>query len=218
MKQFKKIFIIWFLVIAILHLIMRLGAIAGPWQGYTGLVSAAVLLYPPLFLNWNKKGELKYLNFNVARLPHDVVVLVVTCLVVFPALALANHFFQDFAFQARYKGLPQTAWLTYFINQLVMVALPEEVFFRGYLERELSKIFPLRSKIFGAPFGVACVLNAVVFAFSHSLITFQWWHFSIFFPALVFSWLRQKTGTLWMPVVFHALSNLFSYAVYLGYG
>jgi membrane protease YdiL (CAAX protease family) len=51
-------------------------------------------------------------------------------------------------------------------------------------------------------------LTCLIFAASHSIIAFRWWHFAIFFPSLVFGWLRDRTGGLVAPVLFHAASNL----------
>ncbi|HPQ81946.1 MAG TPA: CPBP family glutamic-type intramembrane protease, partial [bacterium] len=33
-------------------------------------------------------------------------------------------------------------------------------------------------------------------------------HFSIFFPALVFGYLRERTGSITAPALFHAASNI----------
>ncbi|MBI3540840.1 MAG: CPBP family intramembrane metalloprotease [Deltaproteobacteria bacterium] len=83
--------------------------------------------------------------------------------------------------------------------QLFVVALPEEFFFRGYLQTILRRKYRLQ---------VAIPIASLLFAFSHSVIALQWWHFAIFFPALVFGWLREKTGGLVAPILFHALSNV----------
>ncbi|MFH1357919.1 MAG: CPBP family glutamic-type intramembrane protease, partial [bacterium] len=45
----------------------------------------------------------------------------------------------------------------------------------------------------------------------------QWWHGFIFFPALIFGWLKQKTKTIWAGTLFHAACNLFAYWVALHY-
>ena len=41
---------------------------------------------------------------------------------------------------------------------------------------------------------------------------------AVFFPALVFGWLRRRTGGVGAPVVFHAACNVFASALGRGYG
>ncbi|MCB1214501.1 MAG: CPBP family intramembrane metalloprotease, partial [Deltaproteobacteria bacterium] len=71
--------------------------------------------------------------------------------------------------------------------------------------------------ILGARLGPAWILTSLIFAFSHSLMTLQWWHFAIFFPGLAFGWLREKTGYLSAGILFHALSNTYAQWIFLNY-
>lgn len=95
-------------------------------------------------------------------------------------------------------------------NQLVVVALPEEVFFRGYLLQRLEARFPSRRRLAGAPVGWALVLSAVLFALGHVLVDFNPQRLAVFFPALLFGWMRARTGSLAAGAAFHALCNLLS--------
>ena len=52
------------------------------------------------------------------------------------------------------------------------------------------------------------LLTCVLFAFGHSIVIFQWWHFAIFFPALVFGWMRARTGGVIAGALFHAWCNV----------
>ena len=51
-------------------------------------------------------------------------------------------------------------------------------------------------------------ITAFLFAAAHSFIQFAWWHFAIFFPAIIFGWLREKTGFVTASILFHVVSNL----------
>ena len=90
-----------------------------------------------------------------------------------------------------------------------MVALPEEFFFRGYFQSTLNRVWPTRWRFLGASFGPALPITALVFAVAHSVIALQWWHFSIVFPALLFGWLREKTGSITAPILWHGAANIF---------
>jgi len=107
-------------------------------------------------------------------------------------------------------------WILNGAHHLLVVAIPEEFFFRGYMQGQLSLVWTPKKRIFGAPFGKAQIVTSLLFAVSHSLITFQGWHIFIFFPALLFAWLKEKTGTIWAGAMFHAACNLFSWILILG--
>ena len=141
----------------------------------------------------------------------------ITCIVVFPPIFLGNHFYEKLFFNQAYHVSAPAEWLSYSLTHLVIVAFPEEFFFRGYMQSAFTAAFPAKRKIYGVPMGKGIILLSLIFAISHSLIAMQWWHIFIFFPALVFSWLREKTGTIWASTLFHAVSNLFGYWAALHY-
>lgn len=95
-------------------------------------------------------------------------------------------------------------------NQVVVVALPEELFFRGYLLQRLEARFPPSRQLAGAPVGWALLLSAALFALGHVLVDFNPQRLAVFFPALVFGWMRARTGSLAAGAAFHALCNLLS--------
>ncbi len=95
------------------------------------------------------------------------------------------------------------------VLQLLVVALPEELFYRGYLQTSWSRGAPGRSvAVLGARLGAGFLWTQLLFAIGH-LVMFQPWRLATFLPALWFGWLRERTGGLAAPVVAHALSNLF---------
>lgn len=91
---------------------------------------------------------------------------------------------------------------------LFFVAIPEEFFYRGYVQTRLDEAFPPRWRILGADVGWGWLLACVFFAFGHSLVEPQWWHFAIFFPSLVFGWMRARTGGIVAGALFHAWANI----------
>ncbi len=94
---------------------------------------------------------------------------------------------------------------SFIIIQLLLVALPEEVFFRGYLQQNLGNTIK----------GVIVV--SLLFALAHvvTLCLGDGRGFSVcsqavltFFPSLVMGYLYMRTGTLWASVIFHFLANI----------
>lgn len=92
--------------------------------------------------------------------------------------------------------------------ELLAIALPEEVFHRGYLMSALEERWPPRRRVFGVPFGLAAVLASLLFAVGHLVGMAELARLATFFPALLFSWLWRRCGSLWAPALFHAGSNL----------
>jgi membrane protease YdiL (CAAX protease family) len=92
--------------------------------------------------------------------------------------------------------------------ELFAIALPEEVFHRGYLMSALEELWPPKRRILGAPFGLAAVVASVLFAVGHLVGMAEAARLATFFPALVFSWLWRRSGSLWAPALFHAAANL----------
>jgi membrane protease YdiL (CAAX protease family) len=105
--------------------------------------------------------------------------------------------------------LPQGFWLLA-LSQILIVAVPEEVFFRGYLMSRFEERFPSHRRLWGAAVGWPLVITSVLFATGHFLVDFQSTRLAVFFPALAFGWMRSRSGSVAAGAVFHALCNLLS--------
>jgi membrane protease YdiL (CAAX protease family) len=93
--------------------------------------------------------------------------------------------------------------------QLIVVALPEELFFRGYLQTRLEEAWPPSWRLLGAPVGAAWILTAAIFGLGHFLVTFEPQMLTRFFPGLVFGWMYARTRSILAGTIFHAACNLF---------
>ena len=69
------------------------------------------------------------------------------------------------------------------------------------------------SRVLGADLGPGIVRLGAVFAVGHFLTIRIPARLAVFFPALLFGWLRARTGGIGAGVVFHALCNVFSAAL-----
>jgi membrane protease YdiL (CAAX protease family) len=97
--------------------------------------------------------------------------------------------------------------------QLLVVALPEEMFYRGWMQTAWARSAPGRGvTVLGARLGAGFVWTQLLFAAGH-LVVLQPWRLATFFPGLLFGWLRARTGDVAAAVVLHALSNLFIQAL-----
>jgi membrane protease YdiL (CAAX protease family) len=104
------------------------------------------------------------------------------------------------------------------LGQLAIIALPEEAFYRGYLQTRLDDVFPPRRNVFGARIGVSLWITSAVFALGHLATVPDAARLAVFFPSLLFGWMRARTGGIGAAVVFHALCNVYSEALGRGFG
>ena len=99
--------------------------------------------------------------------------------------------------------------LDFIAGQLVVVALPEELFFRGYLLKRLEEAFPPKRRLLGGGVGWALLLSAGLFALGHVLVDLDPRRLAVFFPGLLFGWMRSATGSILAGTLAHASSNVF---------
>ncbi len=103
------------------------------------------------------------------------------------------------------------------LSQLLVVAIPEELFFRGYLLERFEARWPSRRRFLGAQVGWPILLTSALFALGHVLVDFDVQRFAVFVPGLVFGWMRSRTGAIGAGAMYHALCNLFSDTLYTSF-
>jgi membrane protease YdiL (CAAX protease family) len=104
------------------------------------------------------------------------------------------------------------------LGQLVVVALPEEAFYRGYLQSRLDEVWRPRWRVLGACVGPGLLVAAGIFALGHLATVQVPARLAVFFPALLFGWLRARTSGIGASMCFHAFCNVYSQLLGRGYG
>ena len=192
------------------------------FRGHAKLVATVSFLYLP-WLAMSGRGE-DYRDYGVTlrRWREDVRLAVIVFALVVPLYFAAYALFgQALAHLPRFTGqlwpygvslhfkpkLPPKFGL-WAIDQLLVVALPEEFFYRGFLQTRLRDALPQGRLFLGARLGPAFLLTAGLFAVGH-LAIFDIRRLAVFFPALLFGWLRERTGTVAGACLLHAACNLY---------
>jgi membrane protease YdiL (CAAX protease family) len=94
------------------------------------------------------------------------------------------------------------------LYQAAAVAVPEEFFFRAFLQRGLESRGGRCFRLAGARLGWGWPAAAALFALAHLVSSGQPAQLLVFFPGLVFGWLWARRESIAGPVVFHVMCNL----------
>jgi membrane protease YdiL (CAAX protease family) len=113
---------------------------------------------------------------------------------------------------------PPTSVLDEVFGQALVIAIPEEGFYRGYLLTALDDLWGTPWTLFRAKLGWGWLVSSAIFAVGHFLTEPDPQRLAVFFPALVFGWLRARTGGVGAPALFHVLCNLLASTLSRGYG
>lgn len=101
--------------------------------------------------------------------------------------------------------------LSFALTQVVVVGLPEEALFRGYFQTRLTDAWPRRRRLFWPEVSIPALLSqAALFAVVHFVVDFSPARLAVFFPGLLFGWLRAWRGGIGAAILLHALSNVFA--------
>jgi len=93
---------------------------------------------------------------------------------------------------------------------LFIVAVGEELLFRGYLQSSFNLFFGKKFKIRNVEFGWGLILTAILFGLIHSLVSSPpiWpWMLFTFVGGLILGFVREKDGSLLAPIALHALMD-----------
>ena len=197
-----------------------------------GALVAVVFLYVPAALAWRRGEELSDYGFTVRPLGKNLGFGLGAPLLLFPLFLFGFVWFYQLICaqgapaalarlsppgmcnrflgwaQVRMPGLGWPFAEAAFV-QVVVVALPEELFFRGFLLRRLEQALPPRRRLGGGGIGWALVASAALFALGHVVVDLDPRRFAVFFPGLLFGWLRSATGSIAAGTMAHAASNLY---------
>ena len=208
-----------------------------PAVGHLGSALVAVLfLYVPVYFAWRRMEDLDRYGFHAEPIKRGLITAGIAIAIIFPIFVAGYFAFYEIACKSdllsnlvprgmcsRYGGLDAVHWPSLSLMgspaastlsaefcavQLIVVALPEELFFRGFLLHLLEQRFPPRRKILGGGVGLALILSAAAFAVIHLPKDGDPRALATVFPGLLFGWMRSATGSILASTVTHAGSNI----------
>lgn len=129
--------------------------------------------------------------------------------VVFPLYAMGFYWWNEPATGFSLAFPPNIS--NFVLAQLIVIALPEEAFFRGYLQTALSDLTAKRQRVLGVELALRpWVVQAALFGAVHFMVEPHPARLAVFFPALLFGWTRAWRGGIGAAIALHAMSNLYS--------
>jgi membrane protease YdiL (CAAX protease family) len=141
------------------------------------------------------------------RNPGSILFHAIVSLAVFLPYAVGHYFWEYWYTGADFDLRLPSNLANEIVVQTMIVALPEEFFFRGYLQTQLDKSFGRPYRFLRADVGLGLPIAAGVFALCH--VPFGGpARMIVFFPGLLYGWLRARTDTIVVPTLYHAASNI----------
>lgn len=156
------------------------------------------------------------LRAGLPRFFSELLVAVLVCAVVFPPFVLGFYFWHSPAHPFLWQPDPDLA--EYALTQVIVVGLPEEALFRGYLQGRLEDAWPPHRSVLWVSLGLrAWFLQAVLFAILHFIVDYNPGRLAVFFPALLFGWVRSLRKGIGAAVFVHAACNVLSDTLIRGF-
>ncbi len=192
-----KPYLIW------LAVTVAIKAISPSFSGLTGSLSSlftgVILLYSPCIYYWYRGEKMVFLKGKG----------ILASLCWFPAVAGASialyvayvklgggQFYPE-----KFHLLTTSGSMKFWLTSLIVVALPEEFFFRGFLFDRIEG--SAQTKI---------IVTSILFSITHIVIGFSLIRFLTFLPGISLGFLRHKTGEVYTPALLHTLFNLIHWA------
>jgi len=197
-------------------LVVQLDGMLNLGLGVFEVVGLIFVVLPIVALEWRGRPYERY-SIAFGSVKVSLLWTAVCVLAFFPLIGLLGPFFWGVSFRDFSFVWPQ-GYTGMIAAQFLIVAIPEELFYRGYVLGRLDDIFERRVSFLGVKLGKGFVIQAALFALGHFVIGLHPARLLVFFPALAFGFLRYKTRSLLAPVIFHALSNIFMELTRTGFG
>jgi len=174
---------------------------------------ATLWFFVPLLFLLVRKERIEEYGLSLHFIPPSYTCHLVLGIAAFFIYTLSHFLAVYFLFDRQLTFQMPENLLSLLFFQFFAIAIPEEFFFRGYLQTRLNQVFGTPYRVLGALVGSGLLLQAVVFAVCH-LTVGDWTQLRVFFFALLAGWLRERNGSILAPAVYHTLGNVWVAALY----
>jgi membrane protease YdiL (CAAX protease family) len=204
------------LVVAFFAAVKHLAPHFGAWQSLASILVISFEIYLPFIVierekkslrsyalglpgNWQEELKSALWFSFLTLLPYAIIAALTECLL---ARTKGFDLIWTFPWQAIYPNR--------LLSQVFAIALPEEIFFRGFLQTYFVRAWPSPYRLFGLPIGKATLAVNVLFALAHFVGEYAPSRLLPFLPGLLFSALTLRSGSIFSAVIYHSLCNIVS--------
>ena len=201
-----------------LRLLLTSSSFGSAWY-----VAPAVLLAGGLIPTLIKGDKFVSIGLSSEQVRRSLILVAGVCIFIFPASVAG-------LWLLKLCGMQSTGWLAplplrpvvpreqgfagWLLYQFLYVAVAEEVFFRGYVQRNCLRLV---ESFEGRPGMLlkftSIIVSAACFALAHAIVQGQIVSFLTFLPGLILGWIFIRTGSLLAPILFHGLANAWYLAI-----
>ena len=172
-----------------------------------GLIATVWIIVPSVILVFQRR-KFKAYGISLSGWKQSIKIMLVASLIILSAYLIGYYIYATEFHSKSFNPVIQESWALLTINIFLFVGLPEEFFFRGYLQSELNYIFGKKFNFLFVKFGPGLVITAIIFTLSHIFVQMDWSKTSLIFLSLILGWLREKTGSILASAGFHTLANV----------
>lgn len=189
-----------------------LALFAVKWQGFPSGIKhwlvPAFFLYAPIIASLATDKDFNAIGLSLPDWKKAALDLLAYLFLILPAFLVSwwvfARYWQGMKFNVGFP--PDVAGLI--LWHTLGVALPEEMFFRGWLQKRLDQVMGKSWKIPGALIGPGVFIAAAAFAGGHFINAAHPFKFIVFFPGLLFGYYRERGGSILVPIIAHAAGNI----------
>ncbi|MHC4094465.1 MAG: CPBP family glutamic-type intramembrane protease [Planctomycetota bacterium] len=182
----------------------------------TWIVAPTILIAAALVPTAIQRRDFAKIGFNNKQIRHSLVFLGWACITTFPLMVCGLWLMRYWGLELPLRAvmLPSQGWFRWLLYQFMYIAVAEEIFFRGYVQKNILKtasaIIQERHRLLQ---WISIIISAACFAAAHVVIQGEIISVLTFLPGLVLGWLFVRTRSLLAPILFHGLANVFYLSV-----
>lgn len=159
----------------------------------------------------SEEGDLLTFGFKGSLIRKNLLYFLISSVVIFPAYAVGFHLYVHWGLPASAaRPFGGTSFFHWILYNFLAIALFEELFFRGFVQGRFENWAKVKFLKSSTVFWVPIFVSAFLFALAHVAVYLDPLRMSVFFPGLLFGWLRARTGSLLAPILSHGTANLVS--------
>ncbi len=202
MNESKQFWWRWSAPVVVVFVAILVAEQVGQMAAVRAYVAPVLMLYLPFVIH--RRLSFQAVGLQAPQWARMLLVVVVSA-VILGAFAVVTRY----VLWGPWPGPPQ-GWTERFLIELFFAALPEELFFRGWLQKRADERME-QPGIQVGPIRITPgnIRTSAAFALLHVASTQSLHRLLVFFPGLWFGWTRTATGSIWPAVILHAISNLF---------